>query len=110
MYSSDYYTHNESLDSNVFPYVKVFIYENWKKTSLSTIATDFKVTAEELEAAITPKTKLLMFSSPCNPSGTVYTRDELTSIAKMLEKYPDIYIISDEIYEHINFTLSLIHI
>ena len=70
----------------------------------STIATDFKVTAEELEAAITPKTKLLMFSSPCNPSGTVYTKDELTSIAKMLEKYPDIYIISDEIYEHINFT------
>ena len=70
----------------------------------STIATDFKVSADELEAAITPKTKLLMFSSPCNPSGTVYTRDELTSIAKMLEKYPDIYIISDEIYEHINFT------
>ncbi|HJN63439.1 MAG TPA: pyridoxal phosphate-dependent aminotransferase [Flavobacteriales bacterium] len=70
----------------------------------STIATDFKVSADELEAAITPKTKLLMFSSPCNPSGTVYTKDELTSIAKMLEKYPDIYIISDEIYEHINFT------
>jgi len=46
----------------------------------------------------------LMFSSPCNPSGTVYTKNELTTIAKMLEKYPDIYIISDEIYEHINFT------
>ena len=70
----------------------------------STIASDFKVSAEQIEKAITPKTKLLMFSSPCNPSGTVYTKDELTSIAKMLEKYPDIYIVSDEIYEHINFT------
>ena len=45
-----------------------------------------------------------MFSSPCNPSGSVYTKEELTDIAKMLEKYPNIYIISDEIYEHINFT------
>ena len=70
----------------------------------STIASDFKVSAEQIEKAITPKTKLLMFSSPCNPSGTVYTKDELTTIADMLEKYPDIYIISDEIYEHINFT------
>ena len=70
----------------------------------STIATDFKVTPKELEAAITPNTKLLMFSSPCNPSGTVYTREELEAIAKMLEKYPDIYVIADEIYEHINFT------
>ena len=70
----------------------------------STIANDFKVSAEQIEKAITPKTKLLMFSSPCNPSGTVYTKDELVTIAKMLEKYPDIYIVSDEIYEHINFT------
>ena len=70
----------------------------------STIATDFKVTPEQLEAAITPNTKLLMFSSPCNPSGTVYTKTELEAIAKMLEKYPDIYVIADEIYEHINFT------
>jgi len=70
----------------------------------STITSDFKVSAEQIEKAITPKTKLLMFSSPCNPSGTVYTKDELTTIAKMLEKYPDIYIVSDEIYEHINFT------
>lgn len=72
----------------------------------STIATDFKVTAKDLEKAITPKTKLLMFSSPCNPSGTVYTQKELMAIAEMLEKYPDIYIIADEIYEHINFTDS----
>jgi len=70
----------------------------------ATIASDFKVSVEQIEKAITPKTKLLMFSSPCNPSGTVYTKDELTTIADMLEKYPDIYIISDEIYEHINFT------
>ncbi len=70
----------------------------------SSIASDYKVSAQQLEAAITPKTKLLMFSSPCNPSGTVYTQQELEEIAKMLEKYPDIYIVSDEIYEHINFT------
>jgi len=70
----------------------------------SSIDSDFKVTPEELEAAITPNTKLLMFSSPCNPSGTVYTKDELEAIAKMLEKYPNIYVVADEIYEHINFT------
>ena len=70
----------------------------------SNIDTDFKVTAKELEIAITPNTKMLMFSSPCNPSGTVYTKSELEDIASMLEKYPDIYIVSDEIYEHINFT------
>ena len=70
----------------------------------STIDSDFKVTPEQLGAAITPKTKLLIFSSPCNPSGTVYTQSELEAIAKMLEKHPDIYVVSDEIYEHINFT------
>ncbi|MAW20775.1 MAG: aspartate aminotransferase [Flavobacteriales bacterium] len=70
----------------------------------STIDVDFKVTPEQLEACITPNTKMLMFSSPCNPSGTVYTQSELEAIAKMLEKYPQIYIIADEIYEHINFT------
>ena len=70
----------------------------------SSIKTDFKVSAKELEDKITPKTKMIIFSSPCNPSGTVYTEIELREIAKMLERYPDIYIISDEIYEHINFT------
>lgn len=70
----------------------------------SNINTDFKVTAEEIEATITSKTKMLIFSSPCNPSGTVYTELELEAIAKMLEKYPDVYVVSDEIYEHINFT------
>lgn len=69
----------------------------------ATAAHDFKITAAELEAAITPKTKLFMFSSPCNPTGSVYSKEELASLAKVFEKYPDIYIISDEIYEHINF-------
>lgn len=69
----------------------------------SKINSDFKVTPQQLENAITKKTKLLMFSSPCNPSGTVYTKEELEDIAKMLDKYPDIYVISDEIYEHINY-------
>lgn len=69
----------------------------------TTIESDFKITPEELEAAITPKTKLFMFSSPNNPTGTVYTREELSALAKVFEKHPQIYIISDEIYEHINF-------
>lgn len=69
----------------------------------ATIESDFKITPEELEAAITPKTKLFMFSSPCNPTGTVYSREELAGLVKVFEKHPNIYIISDEIYEHINF-------
>ncbi|SDL69020.1 aspartate aminotransferase [Daejeonella rubra] len=69
----------------------------------TSLESDFKITAEELEAAITPKTKLFMFSSPNNPTGSVYTREELASLVKVFEKHPDIYIISDEIYEHINF-------
>jgi aspartate aminotransferase len=67
------------------------------------IENDFKVTPEQLEKAITKKTKLLIFSSPCNPTGSVYNKNELKAIAEMLLKYPDIYILSDEIYEHINF-------
>ncbi len=63
----------------------------------------FKITAEQLEAAITPKTKMFIFSSPCNPTGSVYTKDELASFVEVLNKYPDIWIISDEIYEHINY-------
>ena len=70
----------------------------------SSVKKDFKVSASQIEEKITDKTKLLMFSSPCNPSGSVYTKEELTDIAKMLENYPNIYIIADEIYEHINFT------
>jgi aspartate aminotransferase len=64
---------------------------------------DFKITPQQLEAAITPKSKLFMFSSPCNPTGSVYSRSELEGLAKVFERHPDIYIISDEIYEHINF-------
>jgi aspartate aminotransferase len=70
----------------------------------TSVDTDFKMTAEQLEKAITPKTKMMWFSSPCNPSGSVYNREELTAIGKVLEKYPNIYIVSDEIYEHINFS------
>lgn len=70
----------------------------------SSIQNDFKVTAAQIEAAITPKTKLFMFSSPCNPSGTVYTLDELKAFAEVFERHPQIFIISDEIYENINFT------
>lgn len=69
----------------------------------TTIATDFKMTAEQLEAAITPKTKMMWFSSPCNPSGSVYSKDELKALVDVLAKYPDIYVVSDEIYEHINY-------
>ncbi|ARV11352.1 aspartate aminotransferase [Gilvibacter sp. SZ-19] len=69
----------------------------------STIETDFKVTPEALEAAITPKTRMMIYSSPCNPSGSVYSKEELRALADVLAKYPDIIVISDEIYEHINF-------
>ena len=70
----------------------------------TSIESNFKITPEELEAAITPKTKMIWYSSPCNPSGSVYSREEFTAIAKVLEKYPNIYIVADEIYEHINFS------
>jgi aspartate aminotransferase len=69
----------------------------------SSIDTDFKITPEQLEAAITPKTKLIMFNSPNNPSGTIYSEDEYRALGKVLEKHPNIYILSDEIYEHINY-------
>lgn len=67
------------------------------------IEQDFKITAQQVEAAITPKTKLFMFSSPCNPTGSVYTREELKAIAEVIAKHPNIYILADEIYELINF-------
>ena len=69
----------------------------------SSIETDFKITPKQLEAAITPKTKMIFFNSPNNPSGTVYTENEYRALAKVLEKFPNIYILSDEIYEHINY-------
>ena len=70
----------------------------------TSIESDFKITPEQLEKAITPKTKLIMFSSPCNPTGTVYTKDELKALAEVVARHENVYIISDEIYEHINFT------
>ena len=73
----------------------------------SSIESDFKITPEQLEKAITSKTKMIIFNSPNNPSGTVYSETEYREVAKVLEKYPDIYIISDEIYEHINYGNSV---
>ncbi|WP_246163254.1 pyridoxal phosphate-dependent aminotransferase [Sphingobacterium humi] len=67
------------------------------------IDSDFKITPAQLEAAITDKSKVFMFSSPCNPTGSVYTKEELAALVKVFEKHPNIFIISDEIYEHINF-------
>tara|TARA_Y100000385_G_scaffold164565_1_gene170555 strand:- start:288 stop:1472 length:1185 start_codon:yes stop_codon:yes gene_type:complete len=69
----------------------------------SSIETNFKITPEQLEAAITPNTKLIMFNSPNNPSGSIYTEDEYKALARVLENYPEIFILSDEIYEHINY-------
>jgi len=69
----------------------------------SSIETDFKITPDQLEKAITSKTKLVMFNSPNNPSGTIYSEEEYRALGKVLEKYPEIYILSDEIYEHINY-------
>ncbi|MCK4287703.1 MAG: pyridoxal phosphate-dependent aminotransferase [Bacteroidales bacterium] len=69
----------------------------------TTIETDFKVTPEQVEKAITEKTKAFIFSSPCNPTGSVYSKDELKAIAEVISKHKNIFIISDEIYEYINF-------
>jgi aspartate aminotransferase len=70
----------------------------------STLESEFKITPAQLEAAITPKTKAFLFSSPCNPSGAVYSKEELEALAVVFRKHPDVFIISDEIYEYINFT------
>ncbi|WP_431137239.1 pyridoxal phosphate-dependent aminotransferase [Psychroserpens mesophilus] len=69
----------------------------------TSIENDFKLTPEQLEAAITPKTKMIWYSSPCNPSGSVYSKEELRALADVLQKHPNIIVVSDEIYEHINF-------
>ena len=69
----------------------------------TSIENDFKMTPAQLEAAITPKTKMLWFSSPCNPSGSLYSTEELRALADVLQKHPQIIVVSDEIYEHINF-------
>lgn len=69
----------------------------------SSIETDYKITPDQLEEAITPKSRIFLFSSPCNPSGAVYTKDELNKLASVLAKKEDLITISDEIYEHINY-------
>ncbi len=69
----------------------------------SSIASSYKITPQQLEDAITDKTRLFMFSSPCNPSGSVYSKDELKGLAGVFAKHPQVYIMSDEIYEYINF-------
>jgi aspartate aminotransferase len=76
----------------------------------SGVEQNFKISPEQLEAAITPKSKMLLFSTPCNPSGVVYSKEELESIAVVLRKYPHILVVSDEIYEYINFTGKTISI
>lgn len=70
----------------------------------TSIENDFKITPQQLEKSITPKTKMLWYSSPCNPSGSVYSKNELGLLAEVLEKHQQIVVVSDEIYEHINFT------
>ena len=70
----------------------------------ATIEQDFKVTPAQLEAAITPKTRMVLICSPSNPTGSVYTKDELKALVEVLAKYPDVLVLADEIYEHINFT------
>ncbi len=69
----------------------------------SSIENDFKITPAQLEASITPKTKMIFFNSPNNPSGTIYSEAEYRALAAVLEKHPQIYVLSDEIYEHINY-------
>jgi len=69
----------------------------------TSIENKYKLTAAELEAALKPETRLFIFSSPCNPSGSVYTKEELAALAEVFKKHPEVFIISDEIYEYINF-------
>jgi aspartate aminotransferase len=69
----------------------------------TSIDNDFKITPEQLESAITPKSKVLIYSSPCNPTGSVYTKEELEALARVIDKHKDIYVLSDEIYELIRF-------
>lgn len=70
----------------------------------TSVESHFKITPQQLEKAITPKTKMIWFSSPCNPSGSVYTKSELKALAEVLKKHPNIYVVSDEIYEHITYS------
>ena len=70
----------------------------------TSVETNFKITPEQLQHAITPKTKMIWYSSPCNPSGSVYSREELEDLSKVILQHPNVYVVADEIYEHINFS------
>ncbi len=72
----------------------------------TSIDNNFKMTPQQLEAAITPKTKMIWYSSPCNPSGSIYSKEELRGLADVLKKHPQIIVVSDEIYEHINYGVT----
>ncbi len=82
----------------------VQIAQGVSKRLKTTLESEYKITPAQLEAAITPKTKLFIFSSPCNPSGAVYSKPELEGLAKVFKKHPQVVIVSDEIYEYINYT------
>jgi aspartate aminotransferase len=69
----------------------------------TSIENEFKITPEQLKKAITPKTRMMIFSSPCNPTGSVYSEKELTALADVIKQHEELYVVSDEIYEHINF-------
>jgi len=85
-------------------YQMIKLAEGKPKVIQTNIETDFKISPQQLEESITPKTKAFLFSSPCNPTGSVYSKNELHDLANVFQKYPEVIIISDEIYEHINFT------
>jgi aspartate aminotransferase len=81
----------------------VYLAEGTVKHVSCGIDTDFKITPSQLEAAITPATKMFIFSSPCNPTGSIYSKEELAALVQVFEKHPQVYIVSDEIYEYINY-------
>ncbi len=86
-------------------YEGIAIMAGAKVVSVKTsIENDFKISPKELEAKITKKSRLIIFSSPCNPTGSLYSKEELIALSKVIEKYPRLLVVSDEIYEHINFT------
>lgn len=88
-------------------YLDQIIFSEGKPVIIHTsIESDFKVTPAQLEAAITPRTRVLIFNSPSNPTGMVYTKDEMAALVRVLDKHPEILVISDEIYEHITFSGS----
>ena len=104
---------NQSRDEVIIPtpywvsYEEIFKMAGAKIVPIeTTIESDFKITADQLKNAINERTKLMIYSSPCNPSGSVYSKDELRILADVLVRHSSVVVVSDEIYEHINFTDS----